>query len=90
MLCDRGGAAVRVQSGGTGRRGLDFQHLTSDCRYVHRQHRVGTLKALSAGALELRGPTIFPEVSWEEKLFYEGLRTDIHFMCSVLSIQIDR
>lgn len=63
VVCDYAGAVVCEQYGGSGDSGFDFQLLMSICRYINRQHHVGMLKALSNGALELRRPTVFPEVS---------------------------
>lgn len=60
VIRDCGGAVVHVQSGGSG---FDFQLLVPDCRYIHRQHHVGTLKALPDGALEICRPAVFTEVS---------------------------
>lgn len=72
-LCDRGGAVVHMQSGGSSRGcGLHFQHLMSNCRYIHGQHHVGMLKALSSGALELCRPAVFPKVSWENKYLMQA------------------
>lgn len=71
-LRDHGGAVVHMQSGGSGGCGLDFQHLMSNCRYIHRQHHIGMLKALSSGALELCRPAVFPKVSWEKKYLMQA------------------
>jgi len=63
-VCHRGGVVVREQQRGGGLvGGSDFQLLVCHCSYIHGQHHVGPLEALSDGALELRGPTVLPELS---------------------------
>lgn len=63
-LCDCGRAVMCVQQGGIRDTGFDYQLLMSNCRYIHRQHHEGLHKALSNVALELSGPTVFPNVSF--------------------------
>lgn len=63
-LCDYGRAAVHMQFSGSGDGGFDFQLLMLNS-WIHGQHHIGMLKALSNEALDV-WPTVFPIVSWEE------------------------